>query len=58
MGKGYKGPVQKAARLLTEAGAAGDRLCGGAMIRLVEGLRWKLDGMGVGQGFRTPALCW
>lgn len=57
MGRAYKGPVQKAARLLTKARAAGDRLCGGAMTRLVEDLRWKPDGMG-GQGFRTLAICW
>lgn len=38
MGKGYKGPVEKAARLLTEAGAAGNRLCGRAVTRLVEDL--------------------
>lgn len=46
MGRAHKGPVQKAARLLTKARAAGDRLCGGAMTRLVEDLRWKPDGMG------------
>lgn len=59
MKEGYKVPVEKAARLLTEAGAAVDRLCRGAMTRLAEDLRWKPSGVGGGgQGFRILAVCW
>lgn len=60
MRKGSKDPVEKVARLLTEAGAAVHRLCGNAMTRLVENLGWTSDGIGEGEGhgFGTLAVCW
>lgn len=54
MEKGYQGPVEKAARLLTKAGAAMDGLCGGRHGQ-VEDLGWKPRmGWEEGAGVQDP----